>query len=130
MKVDKDGLIRIYTRPLRCWSSCYYLSIPRSWVEKYKMKIGEKIAIVELGEDLNEWSESANTVIDKAKDTWIRHYAKRGDKGYRIIVASADMGEPKWPGESWEELIEIAFKGKIIDDPEHAIFKKLRGELT
>ena len=55
--------------------------------------------------------------------------AKRGDGGYRIIPASKDLGEPKWPAESWEEIVELAFKGKVIDNINHAIFEKLRGNL-
>lgn len=81
------------------------------------------------GQDPNSWTESALTVISRAMGEWLRHYAKRGDGGYRIIPASKDLGEPKWPEEGWEEIIELAFKGKIIDDINHPYFEKLRGNL-
>jgi hypothetical protein len=81
------------------------------------------------GQDINSWTESALTVIHRAQSEWLRHYAKRGDGGYRIILASKDLGEPKWPKESWEEIVELAFKGNIIDDINHPIFEKLRGNL-
>jgi len=79
--------------------------------------------------DINSWSESALAIIEHAKSEWIRHYAKRGDSGYRLIPASKDLGDPVWPAESWEELLELAFKGKIINDLDHPVLQKLRGEL-
>jgi len=81
------------------------------------------------GQDMNSWAESALTVINRAKSEWLRHFAKRGDGGYRIIAALKDLGEPKWPDEGWEEIVELAFKGKIIDNINHPIFEKLRGNL-
>jgi len=79
--------------------------------------------------DINSWSESALAVIGRAKTEWIRHYAKRGDSGYRTITASKNLGEPIWPTEGWEELLELAFKDKIINDRDHPVLQKLRGEL-
>ena len=81
------------------------------------------------GQDMNSWAESALSVIHRAQGEWLRHYAKRGDGGYRIIPASKDLGDPKWSEESWEEIVELAFKGKIIEDIDHPIFEKLRGNL-
>lgn len=82
------------------------------------------------GQDMNTWAESALNVIARAQKEWVRHYAKRGDGGYRIIPASKDLGAPKWPEETWEEIVELAFEGKIIDDIKHAVFEKLRGNLA
>lgn len=79
--------------------------------------------------DINSWSESALAVIERAKSEWVRHYAKRGDSGYRLIPASKNLGDPVWPPESWEELLELAFKDKIINDLNHPVLQKLRGEL-
>ena len=84
------------------------------------------------GQELNEWSESALRVIDQAKSEWIRHQRKNSKTtGYITITADMPevMGEPAWPKESFEEILELAFGDKIIEDLEHPVFKTLRGSL-
>jgi hypothetical protein len=82
------------------------------------------------GRELNSWTESALRVINQAQGKWLRHYAKRGDGSYRVIPATKDLGDPKWPSESWEEILELAFKDKFIEDINHPYFEKLRGNLS
>jgi hypothetical protein len=37
--------------------------------------------------------------------------------------------EPVWPEQSFGQLLGIAFKGKLIDRPDHEIVKALRGQI-
>ena len=46
---------------------------------------------------------------------------------YEIFAAEQHLSEPEWPELSTDELLEIAFKNKIIDRPDHLVLLQLRG---
>ena len=48
---------------------------------------------------------------------------------YEIHEASSQIGEPEWPEVSFDEIIRIAFREKIIRGHDHPAMKKLNGEL-
>ena len=47
--------------------------------------------------------------------------------GVEIFAAEQDLGAPEWPELSMNELLEIAFKNKIINRPDHLVLLQLRG---
>ena len=47
---------------------------------------------------------------------------------YEIHAAEGIMDEPKWPEMSKDEILDIAFKNKIIDRLDHFVLKQLRGK--
>ena len=49
--------------------------------------------------------------------------------GYRIMKAKGDLGEPEWPSLSFNELLDVAFKDRVISSEDHPIFNKLLGRL-
>ena len=49
--------------------------------------------------------------------------------GYRIMKAKGDLGEPEWPSLSLSELLDVAFKDRVISSEDHPIFNKLLGKL-
>jgi hypothetical protein len=48
-------------------------------------------------------------------------------KCYDLWHAKVDA-EPRWPEETEGKLLELAFKNKLIADPNHHALKALRGE--
>ncbi|GIQ75948.1 hypothetical protein [Bradyrhizobium sp. RD5-C2] len=76
----------------------------------------------------NPWYDSALRGAEMAKADWIRIYADPGQKQYRIRKALGDFDPPAFPDKPLNELLEIAFRGRIIDSSDHPICKKLRGE--
>jgi hypothetical protein len=50
-----------------------------------------------------------------------------GAGAYVAYRALGDLPEPVWPDKSFDELLRIAFKGRVIEDTTHVMFKKLRG---
>jgi hypothetical protein len=46
---------------------------------------------------------------------------------YRVKVAKASWPEPEWRAESFQEILEIAFKDRIIRDRNHPVAKQLLG---
>ncbi len=64
-----------------------------------------------------------------AEDNWIRIAADMRAGAYTVIKAGGNLGEPRWPEESFEQLLEIAFRGNIIDSKDHPLIRQLLGEI-
>jgi hypothetical protein len=47
---------------------------------------------------------------------------------YEVSEAAADWPEPEWPDLPFNEILRIAFKGRVIETLDHATLKRLRGE--
>ena len=77
----------------------------------------------------NPWHESALEAADRAKTKWTRIAADMSLGAYRIWEAQGDLPEPEWPEQSLRDLLSIGFKGRYIDNLDHAALKRLRGEI-
>ena len=77
----------------------------------------------------NPWFDSALKGAELAKSDWIRIFADPGQKQYRIIKALGDFDPPAFPEKPLNELLAIAFKGRVIDSADHPVCRKLRGEV-
>ena len=78
---------------------------------------------------LDHWKESAHSGAASATKQWARITADRSLGAYAIYLATGNLKEPEWPDLSFEEILKIAFKGKVIDSIDHPVLKKLRGEI-
>ncbi len=77
----------------------------------------------------NNWHKSALDADTKAQRMWIRIKADMSLGAYQVYEAAGELPEPEWPPESWKKHIEVAFKGKIIDSPDHVVIQKIHGLL-
>jgi len=84
------------------------------------------VAIPDDGRPLN-WHLSALEAANNAELEWTRMQANMALGAYDIFAAEQDLGGPEWPELSMNELLEIAFKNKIIDRPDHLVLLQLRG---
>jgi len=57
----------------------------------------------------------------------VRRKSNRSASVYTPQIAVSDLGEPTWPTLDGEEIVGKAFHGRIIDDLDHPIVRKLRG---
>jgi hypothetical protein len=73
------------------------------------------------------WSESAMRAAILAKDKWVRLIGEIGNGAYRVFSARGELPEPTWPDRSLQEYLVVAFEGRIIDDPEHDVIRRLQG---
>ena len=73
------------------------------------------------------WHLSALEAAGNAELEWTRMQANMSVGAYEIFAAEQDLGAPEWPELSMNELLEIAFKNKIIDRPDHLVLLQLRG---
>jgi len=81
------------------------------------------------GEDgrLNSWPQSALEAAEIGKEKWIRVKSNKSLGAYEVFEATATFPDPKWPDVTFEELVTLAFKEKVINDLEHPIVRQLRG---
>ena len=75
----------------------------------------------------NPWHKSAREAAELAKEHWINIIANMDLGCYDVRKALGDLPEPEWPTQTLEELLEIAFRGFIIDNQDHAVVKQLQG---
>ena len=74
------------------------------------------------------WHLSALEAASHAEVQWTRVQAHMGLGAYEIHAAEGITDVPKWPGMLMDEILEIAFKNKIIDRLDHFVLQQLRGE--
>jgi hypothetical protein len=77
----------------------------------------------------NRWNEAALEAAETAKKNWVRVMANMNLGAYEIHEASGDLKDPLWPDYSFQEILKVAFKGRIIDDQTHEVLRRLRGEM-
>jgi hypothetical protein len=78
---------------------------------------------------IDSWNQSALDAADKAKSQWTRVISNRSLRAYELTVASAHIAEPEWPDITFQEIIRIAFRDKMIADWHHPVLRRLRGEI-
>lgn len=78
---------------------------------------------------LDGWNTSAHRVIKDARQNWIRLMSNQEVGRYEIMFANDQTAVAVWPEKTLEELLEVAFDGRIISDENDPILRELRGEL-
>lgn len=75
----------------------------------------------------NHWHQSLAEAVIRSQETWIRITANKAIGGYDIFEATAKLPEPIWPTESMDSLLDVAFRGRILNDPHHPVVIDLLG---
>jgi hypothetical protein len=75
----------------------------------------------------NEWHRSAGEGAERAMKKWVRMTASMSLGAYEIFEASGDLPDPVWPDFSFEEILKIAFRDRIVDRPDHPLVQRLQG---
>ena len=75
----------------------------------------------------NPWHESLLQAVMRAKLVWLRITANKDLGGYEIFEAAAKLPEPIWPDTTLDELLAIAFRGRIITTPDHPVVQEKLG---
>ena len=73
------------------------------------------------------WHSSAREAAAEAVTTWTRVTANMALGAYEVAIAETITTEPQWPDFSFQDLLRIAFKGRLITDLNHPVVKRLRG---
>lgn len=85
---------------------------------------------VKLGEGgrTNDWTESALEIAQLAVSRWVRMSANMSIGMYEAYEALGLCQEPDFGNFSASDVLNLAFKAKIIDQPDHPVLRTLRGE--
>jgi hypothetical protein len=77
---------------------------------------------------VNEWHRSAQEAAERAVDHWIRLAANMPLGAYEIFEAPGKIPDPEWPKYTFQDLLRIGFRQRIISSIDHPVLKRLRGE--
>ncbi|HPB75713.1 MAG TPA: hypothetical protein PLY96_10730 [Chromatiaceae bacterium] len=77
----------------------------------------------------NSWNESAMAAAKQAETAWCRMQANMELGAYNLTVAppNSPLPEPAWPDLSFQEIMDIAFRGRYITSLDHPVVLQLRG---
>ena len=76
----------------------------------------------------NDWARSAREAAEMAMTRWIRVKANMSLGAYEIHAAESEMADPAWPDLTFQELLRIAFRDRMITALDHPVVKRLRGQ--
>jgi hypothetical protein len=76
-----------------------------------------------------EWWRSAQEAAEMAMTKWLRLKADMNLGAYQLYEAEKknNIPEPEWPELSFQAILRIAFRDRIVDDVDHPVLKRLRG---
>ena len=77
----------------------------------------------------NRWHESLAQAVERSKSVWLRVSANKDLGGYDIFEATAKLPDPVWPDITMDELLEVAFRGRIITSVDHPIVQERLGKI-
>jgi hypothetical protein len=77
----------------------------------------------------NLWQSSLKEAIREAEKDWVRVVSNMNANQYEITRSINDLGFPRWPKQSMEELVNDAFAGRIIDSLDHPYIRQIQGRI-
>lgn len=77
----------------------------------------------------SDWHTSAIEAAKLGESTWVKVVSNMNLGAYELHGATGELGEPTWPDLSFKRLVEIAFRDGFIQNDDHPILRRLRGEL-
>lgn len=77
---------------------------------------------------IDDWNRSALEAASMAETSWVRVASNMSLGAYDVFTATAEWPEPEWPETPLNEILRIAFKGRVIDKLDHPVLLRLRGE--
>lgn len=86
------------------------------------------IRLPDFDNRLDDWNRSALEAAQIAKDCWVRVQSNRSLGSYEVFKATGEFGAPQWDVPPFNELLRIAFRDRFIQDMDHLVLRRLRGE--
>lgn len=75
----------------------------------------------------NEWATSLRSGLERGMTNWVRVTPNISLGAYEIALASNGIPDPEWPELPFKDLLQIAFRDRIIDREDHPVIQMLRG---
>ena len=142
-RVHPDHFLECYAVELKAERETYFLApavapVLPEFVEPVRLRYcvsRQGVAFlwpVKLPKDdrrADSWRTSAAEAATLAETKWVRIAADMHLGAYQPFEAVADLGDPKWPNESWTEVVKIALRDRRIDSEDHAVIRQLLGQI-
>lgn len=78
----------------------------------------------------NDWHSSAHEAAELSTSKWVRLSANMSLGAYDIDIALGTFPDPVWPTDlAFQDLLRIGFKNRLIEDLDHPVLQRLRGEI-
>ena len=85
------------------------------------------IRLADANGKINEWHKSAADAAESATKEWLRIISNKAIRGYELKAANPPITtNPAWPDLSFQELVRIAFRDRLVDRLDHPVVKLLR----
>jgi hypothetical protein len=81
----------------------------------------------EDGRRVNEWYRSSQEAAEMAMQQWVRVKANMSLGAYEIFKSQGIIPDPEWPTLSFNELLRIAFRDRLVNSFDHPVIGRLRG---
>jgi hypothetical protein len=76
----------------------------------------------------NAWWQSAREAAELAMTKWVRMRANMSLGAYDLFTAESDIPDPQWSElEPFQDLLRIAYRGRLVVDLDHPVIKRLSG---
>ena len=75
----------------------------------------------------SDWVRSEREAAELAMTQWLRLKPNMKLGAYEPFVAESAMADPVWPELSYQELVRIAFRDRMVTSVDHPVVKRLRG---
>jgi hypothetical protein len=75
----------------------------------------------------NAWHDTAREASELAKREWVKLVSDMPSGQYRVFRAKGELPNPVFPEKSLEELLSIAFRGRVIADENHPVVRQALG---
>jgi hypothetical protein len=75
----------------------------------------------------NEWHRSAGEAAERAMHRWVRVTANTSLGAYDLFEAIGELPEPEWPEISFAEILQVAFRDRVVNSLDHPLIQRLRG---
>jgi len=107
-------------------------AVPKLLVTAISQHGGLMLWPIKLPDDngrLDPWNEAALMAAERAKSVWIRIAADMRKGTYDVWEAQGAIPDPTWPDVTLDKLLELAFRDRFIEDADHPVLRRLRGEV-
>jgi hypothetical protein len=74
-----------------------------------------------------EWWRSMREAAELSMEQWLRVRANMSLGAYDMFVSEGAMSEPVWPDATYQDLIRLAFRDRLITSLDNPVIKRLRG---
>lgn len=75
------------------------------------------------------WSVTMVEAIRLSETQWVRIESNMDAQQYTLIQAASNLGEPAWPVQTMDELVQTVFLGRIINSEDHPLISQLQGRV-